>query len=389
MKNKILLTLKVATILLGTLVLSNSCSDMFSDPMKDKETGKDLKLLLVDLNFFDTKFNFTFVDADTGNLIDDRTIGVFFAGDGANNLVDYNGNKAPSYSVSDGRLALALDPNITVSQDNPVDFKVYVGVQDGSYAGYPVEVSYTSKGEYDIVVQLFKTGKQAKRAVMNPGAEPFDVKFNGSLIQKSGDPVWDYTGNVTTMNGKTYYSVYTAWSGVTSQGTLSVDNFTADESLYSNWGLEGIYVLSDGLSNEFELTNDDVTLPANTVVAQVFSATQRNDVNKCADGINVEVSGKDNLTGTAKFNYKLLVDGEVVKTGKIGVASMPSTVSTGAFYYPGDATSATLVIDDDPQFTIEPHETTLSDICGGTVRVTATPKSGLAPYKIITTFVCP
>lgn len=387
MKNKFLLTLKVATILLSALLLTNSCSDMFNNPLKDKKTGEDLKLLLVDLNFFDTKFNFTFVDSETGNLIDDKTIGVFFTGDDANNLVDYNGNKAVSYVVTDGRLALALDPNITVSQDNPVDFSVYVDLQDGSYDGYPVEVSYSSKGEYDVVVQLFKTTSNLKKAVLNPGSEPFDVKYNGSVIQKTNDPVWSFTENISSSNGKTYYGIYKTYQ-TAAQGILSMDNFTADQSLYSNWGLEGGYFTASG-SETFSLTNDDITVPANSVLFKAFSATQRNDVNKCADGLNIEVNQKDNLAGTAKFNYKLVIDNEVVKSGKIGGASMPFTVNTGVFYYPSDATSATLVIDDDPQFTIAPHETTLSDFCGGTVKVTATPKSGLTPYRIITTFVCP
>lgn len=387
MKNKFLLTLKVATILLSALLLTNSCSDMFSNPLKDKKTGEDLKLLLVDLNFFDSKFNFTFVDSETGNLIEDKTIDVYFSGKDAENLVDYNGDKANMYSVTDGRLALALDPNVEVSSSNPTDFTVFVDVPDNSYDGYPVEESYNSNGEYDIVVKLFKIGPSVKKAMINPGTEPFSVKYNNALILKDNDPVWSFTDYVSTSNGKTYYGIYKAYN-TSASGTLLADGFTGDESLYSNWGLEGNYFLS-GQTTEFDLTHSDVSVPANVSVFKAYSATQRNDMGKCADGLNIEVSEKNNMAGTAKFNYQLIIDNEVVKSGKIGGSSMPFTVNTGVFYYPGDATSATLVIDDDPQFSIAPHETTLSDFCGGTVKVTATPKSGLTPYKIITTFVCP
>lgn len=386
MKSKFLLTIKIAALVLAVLATS-SCSDLFTNPMKDKKTGQDLKLLLIDLNFFDTKFNFTFVDAETGNLINDKTIGVFFAGDDANNLVDYNGNKSASYTITDGRLALALDPNITVSQDNSVDFTIYVDVQDDSYDGYPVEVSYNTKGEYDIVVQLFKTGFGVKRADVSPTTEPFSVKYNGSLVLKSGDPVWNYTEHLSSDNGKTYYGIYKTY-GTTSSGILSVDNFTEDSALYANWGIEGGYFAS-GAAGTFELTHKNKEVPANASLFKAYSATQRNDVDKCADGLNIKVSEKNSSAGTAKFSYKLVVDGEIVKSGKVGGSSMPFTVSTGVFYYPHDASPAKLYVDDDPQFTIEPHETTLSDFCGGTVNLTATPKTGLQPFKIITTFVCP
>ena len=387
MKNKFLLTIKVATILLGTIFLANSCGDLFTDPMKDKKTGEDLKLLLVDLNFFDTKFNFNFVNAETGNLIEDKTINVYFSGDDADNLVNYNGDKANMYTIADGRLALALDPNIAVSKDHPVDFTVFVDVEDASYDGYPVEVTYTTKGEYDIVVQLFRSGRTLKKAVMNPGSEPFDMKYNNSLILKDNDPMWSFTDYVSSSNGKTYYGIYKAYN-TSSIGTLSIDHFTEDQNLYENWGIEGNYYLS-GKTSQFTLTHDDVVVPANALLFKAYSATQRNDMKKCADGLDVEVNEKDNQSGTGKFNYKLVIGGETVKSGKIGVAAMPSTVNTGAFYYPESATSATMVIEDDPQFSIEPRETTISDFCGGTVIVTATPKSGLTPYKIITTFVCP
>ena len=61
MKN-ILKSVKVIAIILAALFVNNSCSNLFDNPLKDKDTDEEITLILLDLNFFDTKLNFYFVE---------------------------------------------------------------------------------------------------------------------------------------------------------------------------------------------------------------------------------------------------------------------------------------------------------------------------------------
>ena len=44
-----------AAILLAVVLLFPSCDGMMDNPLKDKETGEDINLLLIDFNFFKTQ----------------------------------------------------------------------------------------------------------------------------------------------------------------------------------------------------------------------------------------------------------------------------------------------------------------------------------------------
>lgn len=118
MKN-ILKSVKVIAIILATLFVNNSCSNLLDNPLKDKETGDDITLILLDLNFFDTKLNFYFVEEGTDELVIDKTINVTFDGASATNIVGYDGFKSDDYNVKNGKLELAYDPNIDVNENIP------------------------------------------------------------------------------------------------------------------------------------------------------------------------------------------------------------------------------------------------------------------------------
>ena len=65
MKNIIKIS-QLLSIVLMTIVLFPACEDYFVNPLKDKDTGEDINLLIVDFNFFKTRMTYNITDAKTG-----------------------------------------------------------------------------------------------------------------------------------------------------------------------------------------------------------------------------------------------------------------------------------------------------------------------------------
>lgn len=65
-------TLKTISIF-ALLIIMGACSDLLNNPLKDKKTGEEITLLLLDMNIFETRFSFHFVDSETGKYIDNHS----------------------------------------------------------------------------------------------------------------------------------------------------------------------------------------------------------------------------------------------------------------------------------------------------------------------------
>lgn len=394
MKN-ILKSVKVIAIILAALFVNNSCSNLFDNPLKDKDTDEEITLILLDLNFFDTKLNFYFVEEGSDELVIDKTINVTFDGASATNIVGYDGFKLNDYNVKNGKLELAYDPNIDVSENSPIDFKTFVYIEGFAYYAFPKETYLTQTGDYDIIIEIIRAEKtksaqsylKSASTMLKPGEEPFDVKFNNELIQAENDPTWTTIRQKGPFqDGKKYYTMYGAEQ--TTAGTLSSSNFSRDILQFSNWGIEGVFQANGKKSQNFDLTNNNVNVAANLKYFMAYSAVVKSDTKKCYSGINININEKNGANGTAKFKYSITIDNEIVLSGKISGASMPIKSNTGAFYYQEGASSATLKITGDGQYDLSPSEVTINNFCGASVDIIATPKSGLVQHHIITSFIC-
>ena len=64
MKKKLNIQANIVSLLISTILLmsASSCEDLFNDPLKDKDTGEDITVLLLDRNFINTKLKIWFVD---------------------------------------------------------------------------------------------------------------------------------------------------------------------------------------------------------------------------------------------------------------------------------------------------------------------------------------
>ncbi len=370
--------------LLLMMPLVQSCEDLLLNPMTDKETGEDISLLLLDVNFFDTRFTLHLVDYFSGEYVDDTPVEVYFTGKSAGHIVNMSGWKNDGYTVTNGRLHLNVDPNVPISLSDPLEFTVHVYVPNSSYDAYPTEVYRTSVGVFDKNIRMIPMDKSDK--VTASEAEPFDVLFNDQPILASNDPVWSVQPFTAQQDGKTYYRFFNSES--TPQGVLLAENFARDTEMYSNWGLEGVYMISNTGSFGFDLTNQPIEVPANVAWFKAYSATQSTHMIRCEEGIDIHIQSENGHTGTGLFSYELYIDGEVNHSEHFSFSDLPVTVNTGAFYYPADASTAIMHFTGDSQYIVDPQQVTLDGFCNQRVEITAEVREGLVPHKIITSYQC-
>lgn len=117
-----------AIVGLGLLLAVVACSDYFQDPVKDKETGEDINLLIVDFNFFTTRMTFKLQDASDGSTIT-KPATVNFSGQNGNDIVTFTGKKNADYYTSEGQLELTSDPNVSIAATSPFEFAVTVEIE--------------------------------------------------------------------------------------------------------------------------------------------------------------------------------------------------------------------------------------------------------------------
>lgn len=130
MKKNTLKTNLLLFVILMMGVLFQACNDYFVDPLKDKDTGEDFNLLIVDFNFFKTRMTYNITDSKTGEIIQADAI-IKFTGKNANDIVTYAGEKNQEYLTSVGQLELTTDPSVAISANSPFEFSVNVEI-----AGY-------------------------------------------------------------------------------------------------------------------------------------------------------------------------------------------------------------------------------------------------------------
>ncbi len=140
-------------------VLFPACEDYFVNPLKDKDTGEDINLLIVDFNFFKTRMSFNFTDAKSGELIKAEAV-IKFTGKNANDIVTYSGGKNREYLTTVGQLELTTDPNISVSASTPFEFSVNVEIK--GYNTLNRTIIFQSEGIKTIKLELSKVADQNK-----------------------------------------------------------------------------------------------------------------------------------------------------------------------------------------------------------------------------------
>lgn len=148
---------RLAALILILLTVGG-CDGLFN-PIKDKETGEDINLLIVDMNFFTTRVSYKFLDASEGNIITSPAT-VTFTGKNSDDIVNFSGEKKPFYETMVGQLELTVDPNIGFSESDPFEFAVNVDIE--GYIPMSKGVRFSQAGIKTVEVYLSKISDQGE-----------------------------------------------------------------------------------------------------------------------------------------------------------------------------------------------------------------------------------
>lgn len=163
--------LKIILIILAAATFSG-CGDYFENPMKDKDTGEDINLLVLDFNFFETRLSFKLQDAQTGEQITEAA-SLTFTGKNGNDIVNYTGEKLGQFETTQGQIELTVDPNVPITETSPLEFAVHVEVP-----GY----NSLSQG-----IQLRNKGKKTTELQLSKVSDEDETDLNGNINFGDGD----------------------------------------------------------------------------------------------------------------------------------------------------------------------------------------------------------
>ena len=133
------------------IALFSGCAEYLDNPLKDKETGDDINLLLIDFNFFNTRISVKLIDVSSGSLID-KPATVRFTGENGKDIVTFAGEKRPEFNVTNGQLEVTVDPNFSISENSP--FRFAVSVSADGYNSLSKGFILQSEGKKTIELKL-------------------------------------------------------------------------------------------------------------------------------------------------------------------------------------------------------------------------------------------
>jgi hypothetical protein len=154
MNNKNFKTIIRSFAVLVVFAAISGCSSYLDNPLKDRETGEDINLLVLDFNFFDTRISIKLTDAKDGSLLSVPAT-LQFSGENGNDIVTFTGEKRAEFTTSQGQLEVTVDPNVSVSENTPLQFAV--NVQAEGYTSVSKGFQFQSEGKKTIELELSKT----------------------------------------------------------------------------------------------------------------------------------------------------------------------------------------------------------------------------------------
>lgn len=391
MKKKILNTTKTLAIMMALMFTLGGCSDLTNNPLKDKETGEDLSLVLLDLDFFDTKLVIKFEDFDTGDLLIGEDITAGIRGNHSDSFVNLFGEKNEVYTTSAGIIELYLDPAFNI-EATPLELDI-VAVGDPLWISTPTSFEVNETGEQTIIVQMINWDKSAS---LKSASVTNDVGIDVTI-----DPWSDTNSHILNLKSYGAYNLVESFYldeetgpsinlmcmiyGINCGGNepeRTIHKCTAtrlsgiDEELVSFWGF------ADHNSKYVELGSGST----------LYSAIKRNNVEKCQGGTTIKITSADiddsDKISSSSFKYSILFDDGTKKEGELSgtFADFANGKKTGSFYYPKDK-PVTISLLENSQYEFEQTSQSLNSPCGE-VTFIAKKKSGLVNYNFNMEYSC-
>jgi len=360
-----------------------SCEDFLSDPLKDKDTGEDLTMLIVDMNFIKTKLVIYLEDFDTGESIEGEEIEIMISGENASNLISFSGEKPDEFTTSTGYLELGYDPNYQITKETPLELN-FIAIGD-NYFSLPEIYSFTTEGTKNIILRLINIGGQPKSG--GGFDEPFQINVDG------GHEKLRFVRSVTGYYGKyTRYNVYMVQSN---QSETLICSDIIDNVIYPEYGVFWYSVLDWQRGNTSDQRTDYTGFPTQSYIAEgydvVVTVAENSEKTLCANGLTINILGQYGITGSGTFDYQIEFGDGIIMTGRITATNFPHSELIEPIYYNNPNTWVTLL--GDAQYIMRNDQYDLLPVyranpCGEVVTFTAHPRSNLTTYRINTQYKC-
>ncbi len=194
------------------LILLYGCNGFF-DPSRDPETGEEIPLLIMDMNFFTTRITFKLIDAKEGCLVTSPAT-VTFSGRNADDIVTFGGKKKSGYTTDVGELELTLDPNVEFSEYQPFEFVVHADIE--GFSPMSKGVHFVSTGYKTVDLYLSKQSDQEEKNVegeldINNGDTTFVFIFSvGDALKAAplSDPLYEIQYSISLNSILKYKNQY-------------------------------------------------------------------------------------------------------------------------------------------------------------------------------------
>lgn len=288
--------LAILTLCAAATLICNSCSN----PLVD-DNGDDIPLIRIDLPPFDATYLIDFVElnglATTPNGAD---VEVQLLGPDAADLYDESFSTSNSYMVHpSGVLSLNLDPNIQLSQSNPLDFTI--AGQNHNYVVLPWSVHQTVPGNKRLQVEVINVAN-GPQAMGGTRGITFPDLTDGS---PSATKIVDLSGR-TNGNGYEYGALYRA-------GTSGIFTCENPGSGYADYGM---YVFGGDLSLALQKEA--------FIQSGSYFVTVKKPINLVTSELTIEVNGPQGYS--TAFGYEILVGGRTYTGTIAGTLPLSSTI---------------------------------------------------------------
>jgi len=152
MKNFYLLIVTIFTI-----PLLMGCEEYLNDPLIDKETGDDINPIIVDFNFFSTNMTYKLLDVKTRTRIT-KEAKITFTGSNGSDIATFSGEKKNVFYTSEGQLELTIDPNVTISENSPVEFAINVEIDGYNSIAKGIQIQNEGSKTFELYLSRIKDG---------------------------------------------------------------------------------------------------------------------------------------------------------------------------------------------------------------------------------------
>jgi len=405
------------------IIIFNNCTikDISVDPI----TGEKKSLVIISPNYLTTRIQVRLRDIDSKAFIkNDMLVKVY----SNKKVIDFGGHYKNEFTVKNGILNFAIDPNEEISEVNPLSLKIVSSIPDPlntSSSYLPTRSNLTLSSPGSKVVLLQHTKFSSMNALSYSDVKPFSFSSIPFYLTIDGTKnnlgVGNSKGILSAFvmhNDPDFYEVayiddifHNFYDIFLKSHTFKVNynpgvsydmtDYQADFDYFNNKGKNKEYtVYKSGKTKlmESNITTESKIQPFNgdIVISDMSSLNilnikvYKNDIGTCPAGYSFSFSGLgDNGTQLEYALSRKNINGERFFTN-IGIANLNGILSTN----PKESTEQNIMFGKlsnsvtflpNSQYTVEPLTMDLGDStsCGKTFNFKLVPKADLIKYKII------